>query len=531
LVLNNNTRSLGSSPATSPIGPSAQPNSILSKRSLSASKTSGTIKSSNLDTSIQNTKPQQLFQVADSVASKIKVNSKLVKNDSVKHHKLNNSRLLRKLNSTGSIITVNNYNSDVNNYCEIDQEKMFEKNEEIYCQINENDHYENLDELSYSDNIQKANKLNKTNENESTKASVEFNGDEETEGEEIEIVDDNEDDTNNENDDDVTIEDYSCFDTKDLNTSSKKLDEETGNVLVLNDTKVSNSNNQSKPANHKKYSSNKLIKILPSTSASNVSNINAQTESNLLNNDSASNQSISTSSSTSALLPPLPRTLLTHSVSLAPITVAGNNNSAGTKASNTTISSSSLVNNTDFDRNLHLRRSKRYIRQAPNNLVVQEININSTSNHSSNYTTSPSNQAVSALNSIKENAATSNFNPVNIASLVSSTGSNLVKAVSTPSILDKIKIESIKINSNKPLDDDTIIENKLNNQHENLTSNWTGSLFNDLDMDSNKANNDEAKQLNKSSLSGNHNFAKQNGNLNERKYLNQNGMFFLHYLI
>lgn len=95
----------------------------------------------------------------------------------------------------------------------------------------------------------------------------------------------------------------------------------------------------------------------------------------------------------SALLPPLPR----HNILPQPIPVASLTNSQ-----------------TDFDRNLKTRRSKRF--NKPSNLAIQEISICSNN--------SPSNS--------------SSCSPVSTSASVSC----LQKAVSTPSIFDKIKNEN-----------------------------------------------------------------------------------------
>lgn len=99
----------------------------------------------------------------------------------------------------------------------------------------------------------------------------------------------------------------------------------------------------------------------------------------------------------SALLPPLPRhNILPQSIFVAPLTNSQN----------------------DFDRNLNTRRSKRF--NKPNNLAIQEISICSNNSPSNSSSCSPVSTSVSI---------------------------NLQKAVSTPSIFDKIKHENKAKNS------------------------------------------------------------------------------------
>jgi len=88
----------------------------------------------------------------------------------------------------------------------------------------------------------------------------------------------------------------------------------------------------------------------------------------------------SVSTTGSALLPPLPRTFLTQSVSLAPLTFHSLNNkkqpqltSSSSTTQNISTCASALNLSHDFDRNIKYRRSSRFIRQ-PGTIAIQ-VNI------------------------------------------------------------------------------------------------------------------------------------------------------------
>jgi hypothetical protein len=302
--------------------------------------------------------------IINSIANKVKVNSKLVINDSIKHYKANNSKLTSIARKAPN--SSNWYNDSTNPV-------------EIYSQIEDADHYENIDDLGVimipESNQDKYNRvLSKTNEIEN---------------------DTSEDNEDINEDDEVVIDDYSCFQ---LN-SPPKIDEYMTS-LNLN-TKTLNQANA-----NKSYTRSKASNLIDEHST-------------------ASSTSISTSTSS---LPPLPRQPQPHSL-------------------NTSNSPSFTSPINDFDRSLHCRRSNRYLRQlTPNNLVVQDININTSS---SSHITSPP-----TLNSIKENS-TDNLNQ----KLVTST---LTKAVSVPSLIDNSENLKVNIGDNGDnIEETTLVECKL----------------------------------------------------------------------
>ena len=131
-----------------------------------------------------------------------------------------------------------------------------------------------------------------------------------------------------------------------------------------------------------------------------------------------------------SLLPPLPNKTLPYSVSLAPLSLQDSASLSPSKAANTASSS-------DFDRSLHLRRSKRYIKQsAPlSNLIAEELNASGIFSASSPFTmTQPSS---SSLVFNRETSAKLSTNQTN--------STNLSKAMSTPSLIEKLTLETADI--------------------------------------------------------------------------------------
>lgn len=180
-------------------------------------------------------------------------------------------------------------------------------------------------------------------------------------------------------------DDYCCFDagfTKEVFNSTKKFDDDcssfANNSSLLNESKLLNKSS--------------TARTLAATKPRPIS------------------KSTKKASPGDELLPPLPQAATsTSNLSVNAAGGAGGTGSGG-----------------DFDRNLNIRRSKRFVRQAPasSNLIIQEININS---NQVTPSSSPNNPLLS-----KDQLAPTN----------SSCLSYLTKAMSTPSLLDKIKIES-----------------------------------------------------------------------------------------
>ena len=304
--------------------------------------------------------------MANDISNRIKLNSRLVINDSIRHYKASNSKLavITRKNNTDDSFNSNWYKESANPV-------------EIYSQIEDVDNYENIDDLVV------------TTDNQAEKSTRDLIRTNEFENDTSE---DNEDIIE---DDEVAIEDYSCFQ---LN-STKKFDDDI-NANLLNET-------------------NRLSKTIDQqNNDKNVTRTNTKVTNLIEDPSTASTASFSTST---ASLPPLPRQPTHHS-------------------SNSSNNSSIISPTTDFDRSLHCRRSNRYLRQlTPNNLVIQDININASS---SSHVTSPS-----TLNSIKENSTDS----VN----QNQTSSLLTKANSTPSLVENS--ENLKVD----VQEETLVESKL----------------------------------------------------------------------
>jgi hypothetical protein len=256
-----------------------------------------------------------------------------------------------------------------------------------------------------------------------------------------------------EEDDEVVIDDYSCFDTAYLKN-------------VLNSTKR-----------------NDPIEILPTNKSSQKSKDQ---------------------------LPPLPR-MAQHQSSLVFSTSAD-----ATIASSLMTSHSNNNNNittVDFDRNLNIRRSKRFVRQPVQPVLTQEISLNNNSS-TSPPTTTTTNQMT------KELGISSNQSPC------------LHKAISTPSILDKLKLTDnggglkLLAQEDDATDKDTqplvLVEDKLNIQQ----SQQNGGLSLISSASLNTADLGKSSSLNeKKQQSNNGNFFLFEGIRNFRKYNFNNNRF------
>ena len=239
------------------------------------------------------------------------------------------------------------------------------------------------------------------------------------------------------NNDILTINNNSNIDEK------KNEDEVIADILIentnLNDSTTTITSKQSS----NKLKTSKLIKMFQPTS--NNSDIN---------NNNNNNNNID-------LLPPLPSSS-TSSSSSTNLSKSSSLNNGSTQ------SNSSSTSATDFDRNLHLRRSKRYGRQLqqPNNIIIQDININN-------------NDTLISSGSSSEHTSPTTYNSPSPTIVIS----GLTKAISTPSILDKInndsnnvKTTTVKINTSEDLiSENNNYQNDMNDLVEDTVSSSTST--------------------------------------------------------
>ncbi len=248
------------------------------------------------------------------------------------------------------------------------------------------------------------------------------------------------------------------------NMDEKKNEDENIADILIENTNLNDSTSiiTSKQSSNKLKTS-KLIKMFQPTS----------NNSDIIN-DNTSNNNID-------LLPPLP----SSSISSSSSTNLSKSSSLNNGSIQTNNSNSS---GTDFDRNLHLRRSKRYGRQLqqPNSIVIQDININN------NDTTSSG--------SSSEHTSPTTYNSPSPSIVIS----GLTKAISTPSILDKlnndsnnVKTTTVKVNASEDL-----INDKNNNIHYNLSNNNNNNNTNNNQNDLNDLGDDTLSSS--TSTSGKH---------------------------
>lgn len=229
-----------------------------------------------------------------------------------------------------------------------------------------------------------------------------------------------------EEDDEVVIDDYSCFDTAYLKN-------------VLNSTKR-----------------NDPIEILPTNK----------------------------SQKSKDQLPPLPR-MSQHQSSLVFSTSADATIASSLMTSHS--NNNNIITTVDFDRNLNIRRSKRFVRQPVQPVLTQEISLNNNSS-TSPTTTMTTNQMT------KELGISSNQSPC------------LHKAISTPSILDKLKLTDngglkLLAQEDDATDKDTqplvLVEDKLNNQpQQNGLSLISSASLNTADLGKSSSLNEKKQQSN-----------------------------------
>jgi hypothetical protein len=244
------------------------------------------------------------------------------------------------------------------------------------------------------------------------------------------------------------------------NMDEKKNKDETNADILIENTNLNDSTSTiTSKQSSSKLKTSKLIKMFQPTSNNNDINNN--------------NNNID-------LLPPLPSSSTTSSSSSTNLSKSSSLNNGSTQSNN------SNTSGTDFDRNLHLRRSKRYGRQLqqPNNIIIQDININ---NNDTNSSISSS-----------EHSSPTTYNSPSPSIVISS----LTKAISTPSILDKlnndstnVKTSTVKINTSE----DLISDNNNNNNNNQNNQNDISDLVEDTTSTTGKHSKSVASLVDSSS--------------------------------
>ena len=265
--------------------------------------------------------------------------------------------------------------------------------------------------------------------------------------------------------DDTTEKDYNVYFEKALHGKNKTaglkiIEEEAISYVATKKTIATNKEinvmtlKQSSKSTGRK--NNKLVKVLTSlmTTSSNSSTPTAAPPSYTADKQTPD---LNESYLSNTLLPPLPRNSIPHSISLA--LNSDNINDSASLSKNMAHSVSNFLTS-DFERNSNNRRSIRFSKQQQTNKIDQELPINT--KNKINELVSPlfqSNLVCSSSFSNKDaskNSAYSNLNNATNANS-SSVSAHLTKAISTPSIVDKIKgseVQRVRVTPKLSLNDE-----------------------------------------------------------------------------